>query len=61
MFFLFTINNIYFIEKYSKNFKPVYIKIEKILKKIPYHENLLKLAEMLTKKIRFWVLKKTRF
>lgn len=58
---LLAIDELYLVEEWGKNFRPMYAQLEKVWKQIPCHISLLGLLATLTKSIRLKVVKKAGF
>lgn len=49
--YLLAVDKIHLVEEWGKNFRPIYAKIEKVWKRIPYHVPLLGVLATLTKSV----------
>lgn len=49
---LLAVDKIHLVEEWNKNFRPIYVEIKKVRKKIPCHISLLGVLATLTKNIR---------
>lgn len=58
---LLDIDKIYLVEEWGKDFQLIYVKIEKVRKRILCHILFLRISAMLTKKVRQKVAEKPRF
>lgn len=58
---LLAVDEIHLVEEWDKDFQPMYMEIEKIQKRIPYHVLLLGVSVMLTKNAQIRVAEKAGF